>query len=75
MRTCRVLFTTVLVVLISIIGVSPGGAAPGGQTTWAVHVSLPRLVRPSRASGIITPWMIIYVPDGTVADASDEMSD
>src|SRR5512136_2871641 len=61
MRTDRVLFTTMLVVLISIIGVSTGGAAPEGQMTWAVHVSLaPTWLDPAETEGIITPFMVLY---------------
>jgi peptide/nickel transport system substrate-binding protein len=50
-----------LVVLISVIGASPGTAAPEGQLTWAVHVSLaPTWFDPAETSGIITPWMVLY---------------
>ena len=55
MGTNRVLFTTMLVVLISIIGASAGGAAPEGQMTWAVHISLaPTWFDPAETPGIIT---------------------
>jgi peptide/nickel transport system substrate-binding protein len=61
MGTHRVLFTTMLVVLISIIGASAGGAAPEGQMTWAVHVSLaPTWFDPAETPGIITPFMVLY---------------
>src|SRR5512136_702327 len=61
MRTDRVLFTTMLVVLISIIGVSTGGAAPEGQMTWAVHISLaPTWFDPAETPGMITPYMVLY---------------
>jgi peptide/nickel transport system substrate-binding protein len=61
MGTHRVLFTTTLVVLISIIGASAGGAAPEGQMTWAVHVSLaPTWFDPAETPGIITPFMVLY---------------
>ena len=61
MRTDRVLFTTMLVVLISIIGASAGGAAPEGQMTWAVHISLaPTWFNPAETPGIITPFMVLY---------------
>src|SRR5438876_4323138 len=61
MGTHRVLFTTMLVVLISIIGVSAGGAAPEGQMTWAVHVSLaPTWFDPAETPGVITPFMVLY---------------
>lgn len=36
-------------------------AAPQGQLTWAVHVSLaPTWFDPAETSGIITPFMVIY---------------
>src|SRR5206468_7872818 len=61
MGTDRVLFTTMLVVLISIIGASAGGAAPEGQMTWAVHISLaPTWFDPAETPGIITPFMVLY---------------
>src|SRR2546426_8070293 len=61
MGTDRVLFTTMLVVLISIIGASVGGAAPEGQMTWAVHISLaPTWFDPAETPGIITPFMVMY---------------
>src|SRR3979411_419851 len=61
MGTDRVLFTTMLVVLISIIGASAGGAAPEGQMTWAVHISLaPTWFDPAETPGIGTPFMILY---------------
>jgi peptide/nickel transport system substrate-binding protein len=43
------------------IGVSPGAAAPEGQMTWAVQISLaPTWFDPAETSGIITPFMVIY---------------
>src|SRR3989475_5948978 len=68
MGTDRVLFTTMLVVLISIIGASVGGAAPEGQMTWAVHISLaPTWFDPAETPGIITPFMVLYaLHDGLV---------
>ncbi len=68
MRTARVLATAMLVVLTSIISASPAVAAPEGQVTWAVHVSLaPTWFDPAETSGIITPWMVLYaLHDGVV---------
>lgn len=38
-----------------------GAAAPQGQITWAVHVSLaPTWFDPAEAPGIITPYMVYY---------------
>src|SRR5262244_1169583 len=36
-------------------------AAPHGQLTWAVHISLaPTWLDPAETSGIITPYMVLY---------------
>src|SRR5919204_871557 len=36
-------------------------AAPSGQLTWAIHVSLaPTWFDPAETSGIITPFMVLY---------------
>ena len=36
-------------------------AEPGGQLTWAVHISLaPTWFDPAETSGIITPYMVLY---------------
>jgi peptide/nickel transport system substrate-binding protein len=53
---------TFLFLLLAVV-VSPtvGSAAPEGQLTWGVHVSLaPTWLDPAEASGIITPYMIYY---------------
>ena len=44
------------------------GAAPDGQLTWGVHVSLaPAWFDPADVSGIITPFMVLYaLHDATV---------
>jgi peptide/nickel transport system substrate-binding protein len=61
MRTARGLFVTLLVLLIPAVAVSPGAAAPEGQMTWAVHVSLaPTWFDPAETPGIITPYMVLY---------------
>jgi peptide/nickel transport system substrate-binding protein len=55
-----------------LLGVAAGGmiagmpplaraAAPHGQLTWAVHISLaPTWFDPAETSGIITPYMVLY---------------
>src|SRR5437870_6116604 len=68
METARGLSTTVLVLLIVAIAASPVGAAPEGQMTWAVHVSLaPTWFDPAETSGIITPWMVLFALHDAVA--------
>ena len=58
MRGSRsVLLTLAILVLVA----APASAAPEGQLTWAVHVSLaPTWFDPAETSGIITPYMILY---------------
>ena len=61
MRTVRVVFAVTLVVLISAIDPTPAVAAPEGQLTWAVSISLaPTWFDPAETSGIITPWLVLY---------------
>ena len=52
----------VLVLLLAVAGlVGPAAAAPAGQVTWAVHISLaPVYFEPAEAPGIITPFMVYY---------------
>src|SRR3989454_3130654 len=68
MRHVRGLFAALLIPMISIAAASPGVAAPEGQMTWAVHISLaPTWFDPAETSGIITPFMVLYgLHDATV---------
>src|SRR5437764_813647 len=45
-----------------------GGAAPQGQLTWGIHVSLaPTWFDPAETQGLITPFMVLYaLHDGMV---------
>jgi peptide/nickel transport system substrate-binding protein len=50
-----------LVLTFSLGAVSPAAAAPEGQMTWGVHISLaPTWFDPAETSGIITPYMVLY---------------
>src|SRR5436309_12042620 len=61
MRHVRGLFASLLVLTILALMASPGAAAPAGQMTWAVHISLaPTWFDPAETSGIITPFMVLY---------------
>jgi peptide/nickel transport system substrate-binding protein len=61
MRHVRDLFATLLILVVSIGATSPAAAAPDGQMTWAVHISLaPTWFDPAETSGIITPYMLLY---------------
>jgi peptide/nickel transport system substrate-binding protein len=54
-----VLVLAAVLVLVSLTG--SAGAAPEGQLTWAVHVSLaPAWFDPAETAGIITPFMFLY---------------
>jgi peptide/nickel transport system substrate-binding protein len=47
--------------LLALLSSSPALAAPEGQLTWAVHVSLaPGWFDPAETAGIITPFMFLY---------------
>jgi peptide/nickel transport system substrate-binding protein len=55
------LVVTLLVLLMPAVAVSTGAAAPEGQMTWGVHISLaPTWFDPAETSGIITPFMVLY---------------
>jgi peptide/nickel transport system substrate-binding protein len=55
------LSVTVLVLLISAAAALPAGAAPDGQVTWGVHISLaPTWFDPAETPGIVTPFMVLY---------------
>ena len=61
MRHARGFLATVLVLAISWLCIAPAAAAPEGQLTWAVHVSIaPTWFDPAETSGIITPYMLLY---------------
>ena len=52
---------TVLVLLISMTAGAPAAAAPDGQVTWGVHISLaPTWFDPAETPGIVTPFMVLY---------------
>ena len=55
------LVATLIVLTVLFAPVSPVVAAPEGQMTWGVHISLaPTWFDPAETSGIITPFMVIY---------------
>lgn len=58
MRRFGALSSGLFALLLVTAGPSPTAAAPEGQLTWAVHVSLaPTWFDPAEAPGIITPLM------------------
>src|SRR5215471_4096525 len=56
------MFLALLMFLITAwLGVVPSAAAPEGQMTWGVHITLaPTWFDPAETPGIITPFMIMY---------------
>ena len=61
MSHVRALFAALLILGVPALGPRPSAAAPGGQLTWAVHVSLaPTWFDPAETPGIATPFMVLY---------------
>src|SRR5437867_3582708 len=58
-------------VLLAVLAVAaPAIAAPEGQLTWGVHISLaPTWFDPAETPGIITPFMIMYALHDALAKA------
>src|SRR5262249_44789595 len=51
----------IAMIVLAVLAVAPASAAPEGQMTWAVHVSLaPTWFDPAETSGIITPFLFLY---------------
>src|SRR5262245_38060490 len=59
---CRTLVAAVVLsVLLAGIAAAPAAAAPSGQMTWAVHISLaPTWFDPAETPRLITPSMVLY---------------
>jgi peptide/nickel transport system substrate-binding protein len=61
MTHARGRFAMLLIAATLMAGAPSAGAAPEGQMTWAVHISLaPTWFDPAETSGIITPFMVLY---------------
>src|SRR3989441_8379240 len=57
-----------LLVLLAVA--APAAAAPEGQLTWGVHISLaPTWFDPAETLGIITPFMVMYAIHDALAKA------
>jgi len=67
MRQVRV----VACVLLAVFAVAaPAAAAPEGQMTWGVHISLaPTWFDPAETQGLITPFMVLYAVHDAMAKA------
>jgi len=68
MRALRLAACTLLALLTLLP--RPAAAAPEGQMTWAVHISLaPTWFDPAETLGIITPFMVMYAMHDAMAKA------
>ncbi|MBM3217111.1 MAG: ABC transporter substrate-binding protein [Candidatus Rokubacteria bacterium] len=53
--------STAVVVLLLLAAAAPAVAAPEGQVTWGIHISLaPTWFDPAETTGIVTPFMLLY---------------
>ena len=61
----------VLIAVVALLAVAaPACAAPEGQMTWGVHISLaPTWFDPAETLGIITPFMVMYAIHDALAKA------
>src|SRR5918996_1928144 len=67
MRSLRLMGCVLLGLLAA---VAPAAAAPDGQMTWGVHISLaPTWFDPAETQGIITPFMVMYALHDALAKA------
>src|SRR4030095_1449599 len=64
-------FRSVMCALLALLAVAaPAAAAPEGQMTWGVHISLaPTWFDPAETLGIITPFMVMYAIHDALAKA------
>jgi peptide/nickel transport system substrate-binding protein len=61
--------------VVVLAAASPVAAAPEGQVTWGVHITLaPTWFDPAETPGIITPFMVMYALHDAVAKAMPENS-
>jgi peptide/nickel transport system substrate-binding protein len=61
MRGIRGISTAVFILMILAVGVAGAAAAPEGQMTWGIHISLaPTWFDPAETTGIVTPFMLMY---------------
>jgi peptide/nickel transport system substrate-binding protein len=66
MRLART--TALLAALALMAPAGPTSAAPAGQITWGVHISLaPTYFDPAETPGLITPFMVLYALHDAVA--------
>jgi peptide/nickel transport system substrate-binding protein len=55
------LLAVLVFALFTVVTVQPAAAAPSGQLTYAVHISLaPTWFDPAETPGLVTPFMVLY---------------
>ena len=73
MRALRRVLRPLLALVVSLAVLAPAAvavAAPEGQMTWGVHISLaPTWFDPAETQGLITPFMIMYAIHDAMAKA------
>ena len=61
MQRSRGVFTAVFILVVLTFSAPPLAAAPAGQMTWGIHISLaPTWFDPAETTGIVTPFMLLY---------------
>jgi peptide/nickel transport system substrate-binding protein len=61
MREIASIGTMLSLLMLLVAGIGPAVAAPDGQVTWGVHISLaPTWFDPAETTGIVTPFMVMY---------------
>jgi peptide/nickel transport system substrate-binding protein len=60
-RGIRPVRIAILGLILTVAGLGRAEAAPEGQVTWGIHVSLvPTWFDPAETTGIVTPFMVMY---------------
>src|SRR5258705_10723685 len=59
-RACGISMAMFLLLVLA-GSIAPAAAAPEGQVTWGIHISLaPTWFDPAETTGIVTPFMVLY---------------
>src|ERR1700741_5639556 len=70
MRSMRHVRVVAFVLLVMFIAAAPAAAAPEGQLTWGIHISLsPTWFDPAETQGLITLFLVLYAVHDAMAKA------